>query len=181
MEFITLPFILLTLSIFLIIFLMFYITKKKPLSQLQLAMLANCICTFILSTGVFAQSICYYQFGINPIYFENIIYVGTCFLPVSLLFTSLILWNTKITFKKSYLLLFIVPCLSLLMIWTNDFHHLFYEQYSLNINEMRYGSYFYIHSIYSYGLTFASMIILIYSSIKTSGFFSKQSILILFR
>ena len=180
MEFITLPFILLTLSIFLIIFLMFYITKKKPLSQLQLAMLANCICTLILSTGVFAQSICYYQFGINPIYFENIIYIGTCFLPVSLLFTSLILWNTKITLKKSYLLLFIVPCLSLLMIWTNNFHHLFYEQYSLNINEMKYGSYFYIHSIYSYGLTFASMIILIYSSIKTSGFFSKQSILILF-
>ena len=179
MEFVTLPFILLTLSIFLIIFLMFYITKKKPLSQLQLAMLANCICTLILSAGVFTQSICYYKFGINPIYFENIIYIGTCFLPVALLFTSLILWNTKITFKKSYLLLFVVPFLSLLMIWTNDFHHLFYEQYSLNINEMRYGSYFYIHSIYSYGLTFASMLILIYSSVKTSGFFSKQSILIL--
>lgn len=179
MEFINIPFILLTLSILLIIFLMFYVTKKKPLSQLQLAMLANCICTFILATGVFTQSICYYQFGVNPIYFENIIYIGTCFLPVSLLFTSLILWNTKITFKKSYLLFFVIPFLSLLMIWTNDFHHLFYEQYSLNMNEMKYGSYFYVHSIYSYGLTFASMIILIYSSIKTSGFFSKQSILIL--
>ena len=179
MDFITLPFIALTLSIFFIIFLMFYITKKRPLSQIQLAMLANCICTLILSVGVLVQNICYNVFNINPIYFENIIYIGTCFLPVTLLFTSLILWNTKLTFKLKYLLFLIIPYISILMVWTNDNHHLFYEQYSLNINKMQYGYYFYIHTIYSYGLTFLSMLILIYSSIKNSGFFSKQAILIL--
>ena len=78
---------------------MFYILKKKPLTQLHLAMLSNCICLLILSVGVLVQSICYNIFQINPIYFENFIYIGTCFLPVSLLFTSLILWNTKLKFK----------------------------------------------------------------------------------
>ena len=67
-----------------------------------------------------------------------------------------------------------------MIIWTNDKHNLFYTHYSSNISEMQYGAYFYIHTIYSYGLTFASMIILVYASIKNSGFFSKQSLLILF-
>lgn len=179
MKFLSIPFVLLAISIILIFFLTIYIAKKKPLKQLHYCMLANCICSFILSFGVLIQDIFSSQFGINPIYFENIIYIGTCFLPVSLFFTSLVLLNTKITFKKRYLLLFIVPILSLIIIWTNNIHHLFYKEYSLNLNDMKYGSYFYVHTIYSYGLTFMSIALLIYASIKSSGFFSKQSALML--
>lgn len=179
MKFLSIPFVLLTLSIVSIIFLAIYIAKKKPLKQLHYCMLTNCICSFILSSGVLIQDIFSSQFGVNPIYFENIIYIGTCFLPVSLFFTSLVLLNTKITFKKRYLLLFVIPILSLLIIWTNNIHHLFYTEYSLNLNDMKYGSYFYVHTVYSYGLTFTSIAILIYASIKSSGFFSKQSALML--
>ena len=179
MNFLSVPFVLLTISIILIFFLATYIAKKKPLKQLHYCMIANCICSFILSFGVLIQDIFSSQYNINPIYFENIIYIGTCFLPVSLFFTSLVLLNTKITFKKSYLLLFVIPLLSLIIIWTNSIHHLFYKEYSLNLNNMQYGNYFYVHTVYSYGLTFASIALLIYASIKSSGFFSKQSALIL--
>ena len=34
--------------------------------------------------------------------------------------------KTKIYFKKSYLLLFIIPILTLIMVWTNNYNHLFY-------------------------------------------------------
>ena len=84
--------------------------------------------------------------------------------------------ETKIKFKKTYILLFIIPILTLIMVWTNKYHHLFYKQYSVNLNEMQYGTYFYIHTIYSYGLLFVSMISLIISSNKNSGLFSRQSL-----
>lgn len=179
MEFITIPFILLCLSTLSTIFLITYILKKRPLIQLQKSVFYVFLCLLIMSAGVLLQNICYSLWNFNPIYFENIIYIGTCFLPVAVFFTSLIFDRSKIKFKKRYSLIFIIPIISVLMIWTNNIHHLFYKEYSLNLSKMVFGSYFYIHTFYTYGLLFISIILLIRSAIKTSGFFSKQTILII--
>ena len=114
------------------------------------------------------------KLGIAPIYFDYFVYIGTCFLPVTFLFTGLIFAKTKITFKRAHIMLFIIPILSLILLWTNDFHHLFYEVYSINISENVYGPFFYVYSIYSYLLIFVAMVNLIIASMKKSGFFSKQ-------
>ena len=58
-------------------------------------------------------------------------------------------------------------------------HHAFYVHYSENLNEMVYGWYLNVHIIYTYGLMLLSVIIIIKSSFKISGFFSKQSLLII--
>lgn len=177
MNFVTLPFILLVISTFLVVCIAFYILSKRPLIQLQKAFICILICVLIISFGVLMQNICYNLFDFPPIYFEYFIYIGTCFLPVAIFFMALIFNNTKITFKKSYLLLFILPIFSLLVLWTNNLHHLFYIKYSLNINESQVGPYFYIHSFYTYFLLFISIYMLLKTSIKSSGIFSKQSIL----
>ena len=174
-----LSFILLLISTILLIFILFLILHKKNLTQLQLSFSSVLFCALILDTGVLVQNICYKYFQMDPSPFENIIYIGTCFLPVCLFFTALIFTKTKITFKKSYLLLFIIPILTLIMVWTNNYHHLFYKNYSLNLSEQTYGAYFTVHTIYTYGLLFISMAIILLSSKKNSGFFSKQSLLIL--
>ncbi len=117
-------------------------------------------------------------FDIPLIYFEYFMYIGTVFLPVAIFFVAYTFVNTKITFNKKYLLLFIIPIISLIVLWTNDFHHLFYVTYSVNYNETKPGPYVnYVHNLYTYLLIGISLIYLIKYSIKNSGFFSKQSYL----
>lgn len=177
MSFITLPFILLLVSTFLIVFMAFYILSKKPLTQLQKSFLGVLVCVSIISVGVLSQSVAYNVFNISPIYFEYFIYIGTCFLPLALFLMSLIYKNKKIKLTGDYFILGILPIITLIVLWTNKYHHLFYIKYSLNINESVLGLYFYIHTIYSYFLLFLSFFILIKTSLKTSGIFSKQSLL----
>lgn len=173
-----LSFWLLVISTVLTIIMFIYISFQKDRKQLHNIFCLNLFCSLIISIGVLCQSVCSYFFSIPSIWFENIIYIGTCFLPITVFFTSLIFLKTKITFKKSYLLLFIIPILSLIVLWTNDFHHLFYIQYSSSFTDTIYGPYFYVHSIYTYILLIIGIIRLLVFSIRNSGFFSKQSLLI---
>lgn len=172
-------FILLVISTLSILALMGNIIRKRPVSQLQNAFATVLITVLVISTGVILQLVCTSFFNVEPIYFENFIYIGTCMLPVALFFVAIIFRNTKIRFKRKYLLLFVIPFLTLLVLYTNKYHHLFYKTYSTNLSEMVYGSYFYIHSIYTYGLLLVSIGIMINASLKNSGSFSKQTILII--
>ena len=155
-----------------------YISSQKDRKQLHNVFCLNLFCSLIISVGVLCQAVGSYFFSIPSIWFENIIYIGTCFLPITVFFTSLIFTNTKISFKKSYLLLFVIPILSLLVLWTNDYHHLFYIQYSSSFTDTIYGPYFYVHSIYTYLLLIVGIGRLLIFSIRNAGFFSKQSLLI---
>jgi len=111
-------------------------------------------------------------------FFENLTYLGVCFIPVFILLIGLIFAHTKIKFTWSKKLLFLIPLISTIMIWTNNYHHLFYVKFSLVTNETIFGRYFIIHSVYSYICIAAGLYYLLYFSIKNSGFFSRQSILI---
>ena len=175
-----LDFWLLFISIIILLFLSFYLFKRKDKTQLRGIFIINCVLTLIISLGVLIQTVCYNLFTIDSMIFENFIYIGTCFLPVSIFFTGSIFVNTKIKFRKLYLLLFIIPICSLLILWTNNYHHLFYVKYSSAFFDTTYGPYFYVHTIYSYSLMLIGIIKLLYFSIKNSGFFSKQSLLMVF-
>ncbi len=171
-------FLLLNISTILVVFLLIYVMTRRDHNQLQKIFCCNLICVFIIGFGVLMQNLCTKYLNFDPIYFEYFIYIGTCFIPVCIFFTGLIFTKTKIHFKKWYVLLFIVPVLSLLILWTNPIHHLFYDSYSSNINECVYGPYITIHHIYTYFLLFIGAFYLTKFSIKNSGFFSKQSVLI---
>lgn len=173
-----LSFWLLVLSTLLTVVMFVYISCQKDRKQLHNVFCLNLFCSLIISVGVLCQAVCNYFFSIPSIWFENIIYIGTCFLPLTVFFTSLIFTNTKITFKKSYLLLLVIPILSLVVLWTNDLHHLFYIQYSSSFTDTIYGPYFYVHSIYTYLLLIVGIGRLLIFSIRNAGFFSKQSLLI---
>lgn len=168
--------ILLIISLIAHITLLFIILKSVRKTQLEvifsLTLLSNSICII----GQTLQLIFIDKY--NPIYLDYFVYIGTCFLPLCIFFTGLIFENTKIHFKKRYILLFTIPIISLLVLWTNDYHHLFYETYSTNLNDTTYGPYFSVHHIYSYVLLFLGVLHLLRFSIKNSGFFSKQSLLI---
>ena len=169
---------MLTISIIISGILFIYIVKNKTKNQINQIFAVNIALVIILTLSVLSQTLFAQKYNIDPVRFEYFSYIGGCFLPVSVFFTGLIFANTKIKFKKKYLLLFIVPIFSLVTLWTNDYHHLFYKHYSVNFQENIYGPCATIHNIYSYALLAVGIIYMLKFSIKNSGFFSKQSLLI---
>lgn len=114
---------------------------------------------------------------IDPIYCDYITYIGICFAPPIALIMAIAYSGIKIDLKIRESL-FIVPVISLFILWTNDFHHLFYKVYSVNFNEAVFGPFFNINTIYSYVMMVSFILLMSVSSIKKSGFFSIQTILI---
>lgn len=177
---ISIPLFLLMLSALSIVITLIYVLRTKGRSQLKTIFCVDLICVLVICLGVIFQDILSKNFNWNPWNFEKFIYIGTCFLPVAIFFTGLIFAKTKITFKKRYLLFFIVPALSLIVLWTNDYHHLFYKTYSyLYLSDCEVGPYMIIHNIYSYTLLLLGVLQMIKATSKNSGSFSKQSLLLI--
>lgn len=139
----------------------------------------NLILVLIWTTALLCQKLFVKKFNIDPICFDYIAYIGICFLPISIFLTGKVFCNTKITFSKKYALLLIVPIISLIILWTNNIHHLFYKYYSTNLNDCVSGSYLIVHNIYSYSILLVGIIYILKAARRSSGFFSKQSVLIL--
>ena len=159
-------------------FLIVYLSKKKSKNQLNKVFILALSLLILWSIGLIAQITLSGPLNIEPIYFDYFVYIGACLVPVAVFFMGLIYANTKIEFKKRYLLLFIIPIISLIVLWTNDYHHLFYEHYSVDFQTNVHGPYATIHNIYSYILLAWGILYMLKFSIKNSGFFSKQSLLI---
>lgn len=167
------------ITCFIFLLLIFFLSRKKNKNQTHKLFICLCSLLALWLIELILQAVLSKPLGINPIYFDYFVYINTCLLPVIFLLLSISFTDTKFKFNKKYFLLFIVPIISLLILWTNDLHHLFFVKYSINMEKGILGSYFYIHSLYTYLLLFIGIIKLAKYSIKNSGFFSKQSILII--
>lgn len=174
-------FIALGITVFVELIIFYYIKKRSSKhNQLVTAFKATMYCMMFWCIGLMIQ-ILVINF-ISPdlaVYVDYFIYLPVVLTPVSLFFIAYIFIKKEIHFNKWYLLLFVIPILTMIILWTNDFHHLFYEYYSVNTNDTIFGVYFYVHSIYTYGLFAIDIIMLLISSIKNSSLFSKQSLLII--
>lgn len=155
-----------------------YLNKDKKKNQLMKVFKYVVELLLIWCIGMILQITLSDKLNIQKIYFDYFVYIPICFVPITVFFLGLIYEKTKIAFKKKYLLLFIVPLITLLVLWTNDFHHLFYKQYSTNISDTTFGPYAIIHNLYSYSLLACGIVFLLKASIKNSSLFSMQSLLI---
>lgn len=170
------------LSVLFIIITMFlnYIVQKKNKKQLDKILIVIFILILFWMLSSILQIVCMSIFNnINLIYFDYPAFISVCFLPVCFLFMAITFAKTKFTFKKIYCFLLIIPILSILLMWTNDLHHLIFKEYSIQANKNVYGSYFYIHYYYTLILYISALFIFMKYSIKNSGFFSRQAILII--
>lgn len=82
-------------------------------------------------------------------------------LPVLVLLISLAFvygWNTLPLWSYS---LFVIPVITIVMVWTNPLHHFYYIQFSVNSENVVFGWYFYIHSAFSYICVFVSALLMI--------------------
>jgi len=81
--------------------------------------------------------------------------------------------------KPFHALLFFFPILSLIFVIDPYLsENYFFINYSVFSDLAEYGTFYYIHSAYSYILLGTGVFYIMHSSIKTSGFFSRQSLII---
>lgn len=168
--------VLCSISIMSSLFIAVLIFRMKNKRQIHLAFLCTVLIVTYWSTIRFSQL--FIADHDVVLFLEKIHYIGVCLMPVALLFTGIIFAKTRITFSAAHLLLLVIPVLSIILALTNDYHHLFIVKYSLISTEFVYGPFYFIHEIYSYTLIVIGLLHLIYFSVKNSGFFSRQSILI---
>ena len=108
-------------------------SNSKQKNLLKRFFLLNLFNILIILIGQIFQLAFAERYNIPPIYFDYFVYIGTVYLPVTFLFTGLSFNNVK--FNKKYLLLYIIPTISLLTLWTNDYHHLFYKVYFIKYHQ----------------------------------------------
>lgn len=162
-------------------FIINYITRKKTndKNQINRIFVYSLWLVIIWNIGLIAQIFSINLSYIDPIYFDYFTYISICLMPISVLFMGIVFCKNEINLSRRHLLLFIVPIITLLVLWTNDYHHLFYKVYDIELTNVVTGPYAYIHSVYSYGILVIGLVLLVKGSIKNSGFFSRQSILLI--
>ncbi len=120
------------------------------------------------------------------IYLDRVSYLGVAAIPVAwLIFTIRFTKSDRYLRHKKSLLLFIIPAITILMLWTNDLHHLmisdsgFARVDQMTILYTTYGFWFWIHAVYSYSLFLLGTLLLVKRLFGLSQILRKQSVLIL--
>lgn len=171
-------FILLHISTVMVLLLFVFLLNVKKKKQIHYIMLVNIILLLIWSLGYIFEAYFRAYFGFTNMLFVYIWNVGLCFTPLSLFLMGKVYANTKITIQKKYIILALPQVISYVVLITNSSHGLFFTYFSIDNSQIIYGPYFILHSTISYCYSFLGLYYLIRFSIKNSGFFSKQSILL---
>ncbi|HEX2945895.1 MAG TPA: histidine kinase N-terminal 7TM domain-containing protein [Clostridia bacterium] len=120
------------------------------------------------------------------IYLDRVSYLGVIAIPVAWLFFAIqFTKHDKYLMRKKTILLFIIPAISVLLLFTNDFHHLmiydlgFEKVDQMVVLDTTYGFWFWIHAAYSYSLLLLGTVILAKRLAGLSQILRKQSVIIL--
>lgn len=177
MDNVDLVYVLLVLSTLVVLYFLLLVAKRKRKKQIHYSVLSIAISVLIWNVAVLLY-IAFYNIPWILSICERLYFLGTILVSISILFTGIIFARTKIKFTWKHALLFIVPAISIAVLFTNQSHHLFYTTFSLIPSEQNFGIYFTLHTIYSYLCIGIGLFYLIAFSIKNYGHFSKQSLLI---
>ncbi len=172
--------IALTITAFVNIILMIYLVNGQNKNQLTKFFIVTLALLFLWVLFMILQIVLSIPLKIDPIYFDYVVYIAICFVPVSVFFLGICYSKHNINLKSKYLLTLIIPIICLIMLWTNDLHHLFYVHYSVDLNLAQYGPFSDLQTYYSYLLLGLGLFYIVRATVKSSGILSKQSLLILF-
>ncbi|MHC1722947.1 MAG: histidine kinase N-terminal 7TM domain-containing protein [Aminipila sp.] len=157
-----------------------YFSWKREKSYISLCLMTVAIYQFGYAFELLYANIQWIKFWIK------IEYLGIVFLPIAWLIFALNFtgYRDKIN-KNNIKFLFIMPVIILIMNYTNDFHHLFYINLSINydgifpIAEIEKGPWYWINIIYTYTLMFIGLAVFISAYFKSILIVRKQIILLI--
>ena len=143
----------------------------------------------VLGIGIWALS---YGFELSStsleqmLFWINIEYLGIAFMPVFwLLFILKFTGREKWLNTRSFIWIIIIPLITLLMVWTNNFHHLHYKSVSVDTSaafpllSIETGPWYFVHTLYFYILLAWGVVMLINKYRKSDSVFKRQNLIIL--
>ncbi len=165
------------LNVLLAIYAYYNKNKFTGMKTFMWSTILSAVYTFAFAFELASQSLNEIRFWLN------IEYLGMPFIsPLSLLLIMHYVGIDKFnSFKKSWIF-FIIPFITLIMVTTNDYHHLFYKALYLHPNtdtpmvDVVPGLWYYVHGSYTSGSMFASLFILYRYWRKTKSIYRKQMI-----
>jgi len=178
----------LELAIFLISIIMFTVLIFNLKNKLKLNNKNKLYNAFIALSAVFiiyliglVSQIIYLNNGgstANALYFEYFVYIGAMYQPILFFIISKLFENNNADLKK-YNWLYVFATILLIILWTNDYHGLFYKQYSIYFADTVFGPALTVYSVWAYTLYIITVVKIVRSSIRKSGTFTLQSLLIM--
>lgn len=107
-------------------------------------------------------------------------FLGIILAPPALFLTAWHYANPEKPFNALHLTLFIIPLVTIILSFTNPYHHLMMKNLSFRHLENLYGPYFMVHAVYSFGLVLVALLIFLRFARKTAGFVSGQTRMLIF-
>ena len=93
----------------------------------------------------------------NAIYFEYFVYLGAMYQPILFFVIGKLFENNNADLKK-YNWLYAFATILLLLLWTNDYHGLFYKEYSIYFADTVFGPALTVYSVWAYILYIITII-----------------------
>ena len=120
----------------------------------------------------------------TKIFWSKMSYLGIAFLPVFyFLFTTAYSQKTKFIHSQNLFLLFIIPLITIFLIFTNDQHHLVwtnvYADPVKNLAHYEHGPWFWVFFAYTEILIFIGLSNLVYSIYKFTAYYKSQICILL--
>lgn len=122
----------------------------------------------------------------NRVFWFNIMYIGVATLPTLFLLFAIEFTHNKIWLTRRHLfLLAIVPVISILLHWTNNYHHLIYLGMETIVVrgfvtiEYTRGAWYYVSVVYSYGVIGIALFLLSQRVLHSSPLYLSQYRLVL--
>ena len=163
------------LSVLLAIYAYYNKTKFTGMKIFMWSTILTAVYTFAFAFELASESLSEIRFWLN------IEYIGMPFIaPCSLLLVMHYVGLEKFNTPKQAWGLFVIPAITLLMVTTNDYHHLFYKTLYLRPHvptpmvDIVPGLWYYVHGSYTSGAMFASLFILARYWRKTKSIYRKQ-------
>ncbi len=100
--------------------------------------------------------------------------------PLWFMMSMVYVGHEELLTRRNVFLICIIPTLTVLMNWTNEYHHLFYTATQLEMSldmpllNLSYGPWFYLFAFYSYGLCFAALVLCTQAMFSSTPFYRKQ-------
>lgn len=167
--------IVLTVVLIALVAMLCYVAFAKEKKTLHYLFITIIIELIVWNTAVLGGKYVAADPGLS-VFVDNFAYFGAAFVPVTMLLLGLAYQKSFKGFSRAYGLLFVFPVITMVVIFTNDFHHLFYLSYTPGVGYVQ-GPYFVFYALYSYACLFTGMGLLCYTAIKTSGVLSLQALL----
>ena len=120
------------------------------------------------------------------LFWIDVEYLGISFIPAFwLLFIVKFTGRDKWLITRNFILVITIPLTTLLLVWTNELHHLHYKSVSIDhsgpfpLLNIETGPWYIIHTIYFYTLLAWGVLLLIQKFRKSDPVFKKQNLTIL--